>query len=90
MPHGASSSRDSSESAHRRQGSISSYNSEKDKDSPRVSHSDECRKLLSGSEQTHKSHHPKHHAPTVNVYTHCGRHTDQYLFGGWSNIFKKH
>lgn len=21
-------------------------------------------------------------SPTVNVYTHCGRHTDQYLFGG--------
>ncbi|KAI1355647.1 hypothetical protein F5Y01DRAFT_269343 [Xylaria sp. FL0043] len=22
--------------------------------------------------------------PTVNLYTHCGRHTDQYLFGGHS------
>ncbi|KAI1768662.1 hypothetical protein GGR53DRAFT_346540 [Hypoxylon sp. FL1150] len=35
-----------------------------------------------------------HHSPTVNVYTHCGRHTDQYLFSGWSNIvkspFRKH
>ncbi|KAI1427040.1 hypothetical protein F5Y12DRAFT_226336 [Xylaria sp. FL1777] len=23
-------------------------------------------------------------SPTVNLYTHCGRHTDQYLFGGHS------
>ncbi|KAI0396885.1 hypothetical protein F5Y17DRAFT_43564 [Xylariaceae sp. FL0594] len=23
-------------------------------------------------------------SPSVNVYTHCGRHTDQYLFGGHS------
>ncbi|KAG8161818.1 hypothetical protein KVR01_008805 [Diaporthe batatas] len=23
----------------------------------------------------------------VNTYTHCGRHTDQYLFSGWSKIF---
>ncbi|KAI1324851.1 hypothetical protein F5Y16DRAFT_285787 [Xylariaceae sp. FL0255] len=23
-------------------------------------------------------------SPTANVYTHCGRHTDQYLFGGRS------
>ncbi|KAI0018978.1 hypothetical protein F4780DRAFT_780856 [Xylariomycetidae sp. FL0641] len=22
------------------------------------------------------------YSPTVNHYTHCGRHTDQYLFGG--------
>ncbi|KAI0435095.1 hypothetical protein F5Y09DRAFT_293681 [Xylaria sp. FL1042] len=22
--------------------------------------------------------------PTVNLYTHCGRHTNQYLFGGHS------
>ncbi|KAI1816086.1 hypothetical protein GGS20DRAFT_583883 [Poronia punctata] len=26
----------------------------------------------------------KTHSPTVNLYTHCGRHTDQYLFGGHS------
>ncbi|KAI4868900.1 hypothetical protein F4820DRAFT_444545 [Hypoxylon rubiginosum] len=36
----------------------------------------------------------KPHSPTVNVYTHCGRHTDQYLFSGWSSVvkspFKKH
>jgi hypothetical protein len=24
------------------------------------------------------------HSPTVNVYTTCGRHTDQFLFGGRS------
>ncbi|KAI1384541.1 uncharacterized protein F4822DRAFT_366415 [Hypoxylon trugodes] len=30
----------------------------------------------------------KPHSPTVNVYTHCGRHTDQYLLGGWSNLIK--
>ena len=34
-------------------------------------------------------------SPTKNVYTHCGRHTDQYLLGGRSmtdlvrNIFTK-
>ncbi|KAI1074357.1 hypothetical protein F5B20DRAFT_441767 [Whalleya microplaca] len=30
----------------------------------------------------------KPNTPTVNVYTHCGRHTDQYLLGGWSNLIK--
>ncbi|KAI1144372.1 hypothetical protein F5Y05DRAFT_25434 [Hypoxylon sp. FL0543] len=28
------------------------------------------------------------HSPTVNNYTYCGRHSDQYLFNGWSNIVK--
>ncbi|KUI59314.1 hypothetical protein VP1G_06582 [Cytospora mali] len=28
-------------------------------------------------------------SPTVNVYTHCGRHSNQYLFGGWSKVFHK-
>ncbi|KAF3770376.1 hypothetical protein M406DRAFT_354420 [Cryphonectria parasitica EP155] len=23
-----------------------------------------------------------------NVYTHCGRHSDQYLFGGWGDVVK--
>ncbi|KAI0011857.1 hypothetical protein F4779DRAFT_160277 [Xylariaceae sp. FL0662B] len=32
--------------------------------------------------------HSKPNSPNVNVYTHCGRHSDQYLFGGWSNIMK--
>ena len=29
-------------------------------------------------------------SPTKNVYTHCGRHTDQYLFGGrsMSDLFR--
>ena len=26
----------------------------------------------------------KPYSPTKNVYTHCGRHTNQYLFGGRS------
>ncbi|KAI0526552.1 hypothetical protein F5B22DRAFT_641697 [Xylaria bambusicola] len=26
----------------------------------------------------------KPNTPTVNLYTHCGRHTNQYLFGGHS------
>ncbi|KAI1654294.1 hypothetical protein F4813DRAFT_211689 [Daldinia decipiens] len=113
MSQSGSSARDSSDSAYRRQDSISSYYSEKDKvgrvtyysslhatvskhnpntpqDTSRDSQSDERRKLLASHESNHKPHHSKHHAPTVNVYTHCGRHTDQYLFGGWSNIFKKH
>ncbi|KAI1641804.1 hypothetical protein F4815DRAFT_157157 [Daldinia loculata] len=90
MSQSGSSARDSGESTYRRQDSIGSYYSEKDKDTPRDSQSDERRKLLGSHESNHKSHHPKHHAPTVNLYTHCGRHTDQYLFGGWSNIFKKH
>ncbi|KAG6365411.1 hypothetical protein INS49_007022 [Diaporthe citri] len=25
----------------------------------------------------------------VNQYTHCGRHTDQYLFSGWSKVFNR-
>ncbi|KAI1268402.1 hypothetical protein F5Y18DRAFT_228280 [Xylariaceae sp. FL1019] len=34
--------------------------------------------------ETRRSGSSKAHSPTVNVYTHCGRHTDQYLFGGHS------
>lgn len=26
--------------------------------------------------------------PVVNRYTHCGRHSDQYLFGGWGDLVK--
>lgn len=58
-------------------------------DSPRSSHFEDYRKLLSShSSQSHKSDSgsSKPHSPTVNVYTHCGRHSDQYLFSGWSNI----
>ncbi|KAK2605380.1 hypothetical protein N8I77_008219 [Diaporthe amygdali] len=25
----------------------------------------------------------------VNQYTRCGRHTDQYLFSGWSKVFSR-
>ncbi|KAI1458225.1 hypothetical protein F4805DRAFT_456859 [Annulohypoxylon moriforme] len=53
----------------------------------RTSRFDEYRKSLGHHNQpSHKSSKP--HSPTVNVYTHCGRHTDQYLFGGWSDAFK--
>ncbi|KAJ9154925.1 hypothetical protein NKR23_g2193 [Pleurostoma richardsiae] len=35
----------------------------------------------------------KPQSPTANVYTYCGRHTDQFLLGGWTGmingIFKK-
>ena len=37
----------------------------------------------------HSSGSKKVSAPTVNVYTHCGRHSNQYLFGGWSKMFHK-
>ncbi|KAI1313635.1 hypothetical protein F5Y03DRAFT_103999 [Xylaria venustula] len=39
-----------------------------------------------GSHSSYDSHdsNDKHGSPTVNLYTHCGRHTDQYLFGGHS------
>ncbi|KAI2465925.1 hypothetical protein F4781DRAFT_373548 [Annulohypoxylon bovei var. microspora] len=76
--------RGSSETTHGRQDSFDSYYSDKDsKETPRSS------KSLGNHSQpspNHKSSKP--HSPTVNVYTHCGRHTDQYLFGGWSNAFK--
>ncbi|KAI2616668.1 hypothetical protein GGS26DRAFT_442928 [Hypomontagnella submonticulosa] len=84
------------ETSHHRQDSFaSSCYSDKEKDSPRSSHFEDYRKLLSShSSQSHKSDSgsSKPHSPTVNVYTHCGRHSDQYLFSGWSNIksaFKK-
>ncbi|KAI0379681.1 hypothetical protein F5Y04DRAFT_127693 [Hypomontagnella monticulosa] len=85
----------SGDTSHRRQDSYaSSYYSEKEKDSPRSSHFEDCRKLLSNhSSQNRKSSgSSKPHSPTVNGYTYCGRHSDQYLFSGWSNIksaFKK-
>ena len=27
-------------------------------------------------------------SPTVNLYTHCGRHSDQFLFGGWTDLIR--
>ncbi|KAI6091787.1 hypothetical protein F4821DRAFT_225598 [Hypoxylon rubiginosum] len=92
----------SGESSHRRQDSFGSYfsdKSDKEKDSRDSTGSgqfEDYRRMLGGhSTPTRKStSSPKPHSPTVNVYTHCGRHTDQYLFSGWSNVvkspFKKH
>ncbi|KAI5926555.1 hypothetical protein F4810DRAFT_707644 [Camillea tinctor] len=36
------------------------------------------------------SSHTKPASPTVNLYTHCGRHSDQFLFGGWSDLIRSH
>ncbi len=27
-------------------------------------------------------------SPTVNVYSHCGRHSDQFLFSGWGDVLR--
>ncbi|KAI1413033.1 hypothetical protein F5Y13DRAFT_40711 [Hypoxylon sp. FL1857] len=85
----------SSETSHRRQDSFGSDYSEKEKETPRSNRFDDYRKALgnhsspsrkaSGSSSSSSS---KPHSPTVNHYTYCGRHSDQYLFGGWSNIVK--
>jgi hypothetical protein len=29
------------------------------------------------------------HEPKKNVYTECGRHSDEWLFGGWSDKVKR-
>ncbi|KAI0181032.1 hypothetical protein GGR52DRAFT_567281 [Hypoxylon sp. FL1284] len=91
---------DRNEPGHRRHESFGSYFSEKDKDSRRSTSSsqyEDYRKILGDQHtQTRKSTeaHAKTHSPTVNVYTHCGRHSDQFLFSGWSNVvkspFRKH
>ncbi|OTA81155.1 hypothetical protein M434DRAFT_213228 [Hypoxylon sp. CO27-5] len=80
----------SSDTSHRRQDSFGSYYSEKEKEPPRVNRFDDHRKALGNSSPTRKStsSSSKPHSPTVNHYTYCGRHSDQYLFGGWSNIVK--
>ncbi|OTB08325.1 hypothetical protein M426DRAFT_182263 [Hypoxylon sp. CI-4A] len=69
--------------------------SNRPQEEPRTNRYDEYLKSLASQpspsrKHTHSSHgsSSKPHSPTVNVYTHCGRHTDQYLFGGWSNIVK--
>ncbi|KAI0901545.1 hypothetical protein F4806DRAFT_490023 [Annulohypoxylon nitens] len=76
--------------SHGRQDSFDSSYSDNSKETHRISRFDEYRKSFGYHHQpspdNHKSSKP--HSPTVNVYTHCGRHTDQYLFGGWSNAFK--
>ncbi|KAI1781480.1 hypothetical protein F4818DRAFT_38873 [Hypoxylon cercidicola] len=89
-----------SESSHHRQDSFGSYFSDKYKDSRGSTSSspfEDYRNMSGGhSTPTRKStgSSAKPHSPTVNVYTTCGRHTDQYLFSGWSNVvkspFRKH
>ncbi|KAI1755407.1 hypothetical protein F4782DRAFT_488432 [Xylaria castorea] len=65
----------------RRQDSFSSSESMlKDKDSSTPAHhSSWFNRSRSSSEGAHKAG-----SQHVNLYTHCGRHTDQYLFGGHS------
>ncbi|KAK9769971.1 hypothetical protein AB5N19_12672 [Seiridium cardinale] len=41
------------------------------------------RKSTSGSTKSTKPT-----SPTVNRHTHCGRHSDQWLFGGFSDVIK--
>ncbi|KAI0476783.1 hypothetical protein F4859DRAFT_62607 [Xylaria cf. heliscus] len=67
----------------RRQDSFSSSESTlKDKDSSTPApHSSWFTRSRSGSEG---GHHHKANSQHVNLYTHCGRHTNQYLFGGHS------
>lgn len=45
------------------------------------------RKDSSGSSRSSSSS-KKVVSPTVNVYTHCGRHSDQYLFKGWGDMVR--
>ncbi|KAI1097965.1 hypothetical protein F4804DRAFT_142720 [Jackrogersella minutella] len=87
--------RASSESSHSRQESFDSSYSDKDKESHGSSRFDDYRKALGSHSHSHSSPNRKSsgstskpHSPTVNVYTHCGRHTDQYLLGGWSNVVR--
>ncbi|KAI0481121.1 hypothetical protein GGR56DRAFT_672161 [Xylariaceae sp. FL0804] len=88
-------------SGSRRQDSWGSNVSDKDKvtttqssTSPSFDH-DHHQGGHAGEQSKNHDHHHHHHSPTVNVYTHCGRHTDQYLFGGksisdlWRSAFRK-
>ncbi len=45
------------------------------------------RKASSGSDKSSKS--GKKGSPAVNVYTTCGRHSNQWLFSGWSAPFQR-
>ncbi|GAP86463.1 putative unnamed protein product [Rosellinia necatrix] len=66
--------------AARRQNSFGSDYSLKDKDdSQPITNQSWFKRSRSPIEAT-----PKPNFGTVNVHTHCGRHTDQYLFGGHS------
>ncbi|KAI0883537.1 uncharacterized protein GGS22DRAFT_32585 [Annulohypoxylon maeteangense] len=61
--------------------------SNRPQETSRTSRFDEYRKSF-GHHNQNSQKSSKPHSPTVNVYTHCGRHTDQYLLGGWSEAFK--
>ncbi|KAI0408787.1 hypothetical protein F4802DRAFT_367325 [Xylaria palmicola] len=63
----------------RRQDSLSSDASVKDKDPSPSASSSWFNRSRTGSEGASKPS-PRN----VNLYTHCGRHTNQYLFGGHS------
>ncbi|KAI1369044.1 hypothetical protein F5Y08DRAFT_293374 [Xylaria arbuscula] len=62
-----------------RQDSIASDSTVENKDPSRSESGHWFNRNRSSSEGDSKSH-----AQTVNLYTHCGRHTNQYLFGGHS------
>ncbi|KAI0907945.1 hypothetical protein F4824DRAFT_494346 [Ustulina deusta] len=62
-----------------RQDSAGSDSVVKAKDSSRSDSSHWFQRSRSSSEGDSKAS-----TPTVNLYTHCGRHTNQYLFGGHS------
>ncbi|KAI3336717.1 hypothetical protein HD806DRAFT_528309 [Xylariaceae sp. AK1471] len=72
----------------RRQHSFGSDLSDKDKELSR-SVSGSWFKRTSSSSSSEGGSKPS--SPTVNLYTHCGRHTDQYLFGGhgFKELLKK-
>lgn len=41
-----------------------------------------------GSSGSFDAKRPLSSSPTVNVYTHCGRHSSQWLFSGWGSLKK--
>ncbi|KAI2626558.1 hypothetical protein GGR54DRAFT_637130 [Hypoxylon sp. NC1633] len=91
VPRSPPNSRSSDESSQRSRDSFGSDYSCKDKDTPRSSRLDDYQKSLGSHPSPSRkpsSHTSKPSSSTVNVYTHCGRHTDQYLFGGWSNVVR--
>ncbi|KAI1822337.1 hypothetical protein F4861DRAFT_398033 [Xylaria intraflava] len=64
----------------------SSGSASNDKDAFKSTRDSWTKKHSTGGEAASKSN-----SLTVNHYTHCGRHTDQYLFGGHSlmDLFRK-
>ncbi|ROV98917.1 hypothetical protein VSDG_03732 [Cytospora chrysosperma] len=59
------------------------------KDSAKSTFSTDSSASAASSSKNHSYGSRKVASPTVNVYTHCGRHSNQYLFGGWSKVFHK-